>query len=73
MSEPVEVALNRADRRILEGEAAARGMEIAAHLRELATAEGKACAKLGNTGAHVASNADARELYRDWGAPQAAI
>ena len=77
MSEPVDVQLNEEVRRLLEGEAVARGVDLAAYLRELATAEARRIRNVKirkqseAVEAYVASNAEAREFYEDWGTPSA--
>ena len=76
MSEAVDVLLDREVRRVLEEEAAARGVDLSAYLRELATAEAR---RVRNreirkqseaVAAYVASNLEAQEFYEDWGTPR---
>ena len=75
MGHPVSVRLDEDIQATLEDAARERGIGLSTYLREVAAKEAKRLrrerirAQSRAVGAYVASSADAREFYEDWGTP----
>ena len=75
MGHPISVRLDKDIQATLENAARERGIGLSTYLREVAAKEAKRLrrehirAQSRGVGAYIASSAEAREFYEDWGTP----